>query len=157
MNRLLTDVFLQLKEEGYFERYHKLSLLDIPTEKELSKGNIPIPRNNEILVFAVAEFANIPVSTIFDVIFPSLNVEDYVEVKSILNYVTVNPSYEIDYLPKGYSGICLFEFPDGKPDILKKLAVYGEKKDYSIHDTLLLTQKPVLDKILNFMEHPLTL
>lgn len=48
---------------------------------------------------------------------------------------------------KGYSGLCLLNFPQGKPDILKNIPVYGENKDYEKHDILILTQRAVLERI----------
>jgi hypothetical protein len=152
MNSVLSNIILSLNEQGYYKKYHEMGLIDLPSEKDLSKGKLPVPQTNEIFIFGTTGYADIPVETLFDVIFSYHGVIDYVYEKSILKYVSVNPSYEINYLPQGYSGLCLLEFPDGKPDILNKLAIFGDKKDYSIHDTLILTQKPILEKILNELE-----
>jgi hypothetical protein len=143
----LSEIIISLRSQDFYKGYYELSLLDIPTERVLSKGKPPAPGTNEYYIFGTS-FMDVPVGASFDVIFPYHHVEEYIHAASILKYVNVNHSYEIDYLPNGYSGICLIEFPNGKPDILKKLAVYGEKYDDSIHDTLILTQKPIIDKIL---------
>ncbi|MEN9918035.1 MAG: hypothetical protein RL662_471 [Bacteroidota bacterium] len=147
MNQL-GEFFLDLQGDGFFEENSKLSLLDIPTKKDLLKGNIPHPANDQLLLFGAAEYADIPIETHFDVIIPYRKMEEYVYARSILIYITVNPSYEINFLPKGYSVICLLEFTEGKPDILNKLAIYGDKKDYYTHDILILTQKLILEEIL---------
>ena len=146
---ILGEIVLSLHKQGYFKKYQELLLTDFPTEKDLSKGKIPIPMENEIFIFGTSGYCDVPVETSFDVIISNSNALNYVFIKSILKYVSVNPSYEIDYLPNGYSGLCLLEFPDGEPDILNKLGIAGEKKDFSIHDFLILTQKPILEKILD--------
>lgn len=139
---------LNFSQQNYFDNYPTLSILDIPTSKELNRGlNSRIINENEMFLFAAADYVNIYINTSFNIIIPSRNIENSIESHTILKYVSVNPSYEIDYLPKGYSGICIFEFPNGKPDILNKLAVYGEKKDFSQHDTLILTHIKILDLI----------
>jgi hypothetical protein len=143
------ETMFKLNEKKYFNIHTTITLLDIPTKKEIERGlQDKVISSNEIFVFAASNYTDIKIETIFDTIIPIRNITAYLECSCILKYVSVNPSYEIDYIPKGYSAICLFEFPDGKPDMLNKLAYYGEKKDYTKHDTLILTQKAVMDKLL---------
>jgi hypothetical protein len=145
----ISEIIFELKQQNYFTNFPTLSLLDIPTAKELARGLNHIEVNKkEIFLFAAADYTEIKKQTIFNTLIARTNIENTISCNVILKYVSVNPSYEIDYIPKGYSAICIFEFPDGKPEILNKLAIYGEKKDYSKHDTLILTQKEVLDKLL---------
>jgi hypothetical protein len=145
----ISEIMFELSQKNYFADYPTLSLLDIPTTKELNRGlDNKIINSDEVFLFASAGLTEIKNLTSFNMLFAYRNLEHSVNCNVILKYISINPSYEIDYLPKGYSAICIFEFPEGKPEILNKLAYYGEKKDYSIHDTLILTQKPVLTEIL---------
>jgi hypothetical protein len=151
MDKILDEIFAILIELGYYKKYHDICLFDLPDKINLQKGKLPVPQENEMFIFGKG-YMDIPIGASFDVIFPARDVKNYIYTNSILKYVSVNPSYEIDYLPCGYTGMCLLDFSEGKPEILKKLAIFGEKKDYSIHDTLILTQKPILDKILKELE-----
>jgi hypothetical protein len=126
--------------------------LDLPNEDMLK--NIPLkPMQNELYVFARGYSDELKIGSTFNVVFPSKNPNEYVESLIELKYISVNPKHEIDYLPKGYSGICLLKFQNEKPDeILNKLAIYDEKKDKHKHDTLFLTQKEGLNKLLKVIE-----
>ena len=136
-------------KEEYYKTHKELLLTNFPCEIDLSKGKLPIPKETEIFIFGTSGYCDVPIETPFDIIYPNRNILDYVFVKSTLKYVSVSPRYEIDYLPNGYSGLCLLEFPEGIPDMLNKLGMSREKKDFSTHDYLWLTQKTILDKILS--------
>lgn len=107
---------------------------------------------NEIFIFASADFTDVKTGSEFNVIFPWKNLHEYEKCSCVLNYVSVNPNYETDYLPKGYSALCILEFINGTPEMLRLLAIYGEKKDYTKHDTLILTQKEALNRLLKEIE-----
>lgn len=148
----ISNFFIQLNENRELKENPSILLLDFPRIIDLQKGNLPNSMENAIYVFCTTVLSNGELDIHINTKFNSLiayRSNEYTQCNTILKYVSVNPSYEIDYLPGGYTGLCLLEFPDGKPDILKKLAVYGEKKDYSIHDTLILTQEAILKKILD--------
>jgi hypothetical protein len=149
MRNIVGEIRLSLHHnEEYYKTHKELLLTDFPCEIDLSKGVLPIPKETEIFIFGKSGYCDVPIETSFDVIYPGRNILDYVFVKSTLKYVSVNPRYEINYLPNGYSGLCLLEFPEGIPDILNKLGTSREKTDFSIHDFLWLTQKPVLERML---------
>ena len=144
---ILGEIRLSLHKEGYYTKYKELLLTDFPCEIDLSKGKLPIPKETEIFIFGTSGYCDVPIETSFDIIYPSHNILKYVFVKSILKYVSVSPRYEIDYLPSGYSGLCLLEFPEGIPDMLNKLGMSREKKEFSTHDYLWLTQGPIVERI----------
>lgn len=153
LSNTLGEILNELNYEGESNKNSSLLILDLPKESELKKDNLTALNNqNQLYVFATTLVANghleIKVGTPFDIIFPSKETNKYIMCDVILKYVNVNPRYEIDYLPGGYTGICLLEFNNGIPEIISKLAYYGDKKDYSIHDILILTQKPILTEIL---------
>jgi len=148
-NSLIEKIFLQLEDDKIFDEYLSLYLLDVPRDEDLKKNINVVPLENDFFVFARGYNDKLKVNTKFDVIIPRRSINESIYCRSILKYVSVNPNYEIDYLPCGYSAIGLLEFPDGKPELLKRLAVFMEKKDYTIHDSLILTQKAILDKILS--------
>lgn len=140
-------IVFELFQSGFLEDKPDLLLVDIPREKDLLKGNTPKNINeNELFVFH--PYYDIKINTTFDTLYAYQNIEKWVEVKCTLKYVSVNPSYEIDYIPAGYSAICLLEFENGIPEIAKKLPFYMDKKDPLKHDVLGLTQKTVLEKLI---------
>ena len=148
-NSVIEKIFTQLEDDKTFDEYLSLYLLVIPRDEDLKKNVNIVPSKNDFFVFARGYNDKLKINTNFDVIIPRRSVNESIFCHSILKYVSVNPSYEIDYLPRGYSSLCLLEFPNGKPKLLKKLPIFCGTTDYSIHDMLILTQKSVLDKILN--------
>ena len=150
-----TEIILELFKSGFLKDKPDLLLVDIPTEKDLQKGNLPkIVNKNEIFIFVYHPYYDIKVNTTFDTLYAYKNIEEYVEVKCTLKYVSVNPSYEIDYIPAGYSALCLFEFENGVPEIIKKLPFFLEKKDLIKYDSLALTQKLVVERIIEIKKEP---
>lgn len=152
MKNKLGEFFNELDNNGKLNNNPSLLLLEFPKESHLKLSNLPELNNvHQIFVLATTLVGNgyleIKVGSHFNIIFPSKDTNSFINCNAILKYVNVNPRYEIDCLPGGYTGICLLEFKEGIPLIMEKLTNYGEKKDYSRHDTLVLTQMEVLDLI----------
>ncbi|CAA9200767.1 hypothetical protein [Flavobacterium collinsii] len=150
----IDEFFIELNNEGELKKYPSLLIMDLPKETDIQKGNLKEPNSvNLLYVFATTVVGNgyleIKVNTKFDIIFAKKNSNDFEECSVILRYVNMNPRYQIDYLPGGAIGLCLLEFPNGKPELFNKLKYYGEKKDYNKHDTIILTQRIVIEKLLN--------
>ncbi len=148
------EFFINLNNIGELEKNPSILILELPNESQLKLGHLPkIDNVNQIFVLATTVVSNgyleIKIGTRFDLIFPSKEIDDFVECSAILKYVNVNPRHEINHLPGGYTGICLLEFQNEIPDeLLNKLATYDEKRDKLKHDTLILTQQDVLNKLL---------
>lgn len=148
MERQFEEIYLKVESEGLFDENKTLYLLDLPNESIIKTISVK-PMQNELFVFARGYNDELKIGSTFDVIFPRRSPNMYIESLIELKYVSVNPKYEIDYLPKGYSGICLLKFHNEMPnEILNKLAVYEEKRDRQKHDTLILTQKEGINKLL---------
>lgn len=145
----LEYIYENIYNEGYFEKYLTLYLIDIPTMEQLEKGKVDISTKNDNSIFVIARGYNdkIKIGTTFDAIISRKSIDLSIFHHSILKFISINPSYELDYLPKGNSGLCLLEFPDGKPDLLNKLILESKENDNK-QNILILTQKPVLEKIL---------
>ncbi len=148
------EFFTELHTKNELKIFPSLLLLDLPRESDLKKGNfVKSINSNQFYVFATTLISDgnleIKKNTKFDVLCSRKRPIDFVECDVVLKYINVNPRYEIDYLPGGYTGICLIEFKNGKPEILNKLAFFGEKKEYGKNDRLILTQKELLNKLLN--------
>jgi hypothetical protein len=152
MERQFEEIYLKVESEGVFDENKTLYLLDLPNSDMLK--NIPLkPMKNELFVFARGYNDELKTGSTFNVVFPRKKPNQYFECLIELKYVSVNPKYEIDYLPKGYSGICLLKFQKEIPnEILNKLAGFDEIKDKQKHDTLILTQKEGLNKLLKEIE-----
>lgn len=150
----LEKIILELRQNGFLEDKPDILLVDIPTEKDLQKGNLPkMVNKNEIFAFVFHPYYDIKINTTFDILYSSKNIDDWKETKCTLKFVSVNPSYEIDYIPNGYSALCLFEFEKGIPEMIKNLSYFMDKKDPIQHDSLVLTQKLVLEKIIEIKSH----
>lgn len=135
-----------------------LPLIQIPdweqTKKYYSvnpqhKLNSLILNDNQIISDCRTLCTDILCNTKFDILFSHNEVEKYVKTDAILEYVSVNRSYEVELLPKGYTGFCIINFPNGQPELLKKLRPEKENYDLTKYDTLYLTQSAVLERILN--------
>ncbi|WP_264529063.1 hypothetical protein [Flavobacterium sp. N502540] len=147
------DIETKLYSNGYLKKYPTLFLQDIPREKDLQKGNLPkVENTNQIFLFARAYDLDIKVNETFDLILTYNNIDQWLKTKCILKYVSVNPSYEIDYIPMNYSALCLFEFENGKPEIINKLKYYMEEKGPD-HDSLIISQMPLYFKVLEILNN----
>ncbi|MBE8726171.1 hypothetical protein [Flavobacterium hungaricum] len=107
---------------------------------------------NQIIVECCSHGTDILTGTEFDVIFPHNGVENFLSVSAILEYVSYNRSYEVDMVPNGYSPLAIINFPQGKPEVLKKLKAGKEKFDFNKHDYFYLTQKKVMEKIVKELD-----
>lgn len=151
--KISPEIFEKTLSEGYYQKYPHLLLVDIPQrDKEeqymwrLQKlGLSSLISENSILINA-SGYLDIPLNTSFNMLFPTDDIERYFEVNATMVYVNVNWQREIDYLPKGYTGTCLFSFEPKIPPILKKLGVYLDKSQDS--QMFYLTQKPIIDRLL---------
>lgn len=144
----LYEAFVAIKD-------HTLNTLVFEIPDIISRNNISkfkglnqnIPLASQYLGTGRFRF-DIPTMVEFDVIFSRKNPLDYQPTRAILKWVNVNPNIETDFLPAGYSGICLIDFPQGKPNMLKKLPEFGEEIRGTEYDILYLTTQPVMNKIL---------
>lgn len=132
--------------EGLFDKNLSLYLLDIPTIEDLQKGISVTPSQNDFFVFARGYNDLIKVGSIFETIISRKSTSECLYQKSIIKYISVRKGDNIDYLPRGYSAICLIEFPDGIPEIIKKIP--SRLHERNIYNFVLLSQKTSLDYIL---------
>lgn len=152
------SIFAEIIREGYYQKYPDLLLIDIPNYQEKEHMDWRLSKlgltnlMSECSVFINAKgLVDIPLNTEFNILFSVNALESYLEIKAKLIYVNVNRQREIDYLPSGYTGTCLFNFDDVIPPILSKLAIYGEKRDLNKTEMFYLTQRPLLDRILELI------
>jgi hypothetical protein len=125
---------------------------DIIENAEISqyKGlDTNIPENSQYLGTG-RHSLDIPVGNKFEVIFAKSNMKNYQKVESSILYANVNPSVELDYLPAGYSGICLVNFPNGMPEILSNLPKYNSARSKD-SDMVYLTSQKTMDRIIELL------
>jgi hypothetical protein len=145
MNEDTDTFYLRMEAQGLFAVHPTLYLIDLPSDAMLQRFQL-IPAENQLAVFARGYSDTLRVGTQFDVLFPQKHPDDLVYCAVTLAYVSVNPGYEIDHLPHGYSGICFLEFEGDLPKaLLKKLAAYDCLKDPKVHDLLVLTQRAAVE------------
>ena len=143
-----------IRKEGLYEEYNDMFIPDRLGEEEsdafinslrrLKLGHLI--NDNSILVYGKAS-RDIKVNESFDVLFSHQNFIEEVQVEATLKYVNLSASRKIDFLPKGYSGVCLIEFNGSIPDLIWQLGVYGEKDCREEKTTLYLSEKPVLERL----------
>lgn len=144
----LEEKLIELESVGLFDENLSLYLLDTPTKEDLQKSINIVASENDFFVFAKGYSDSIKVGTTFEAIISRKFTSQSIYHKSILKYVSVRKGDKIDYLPRGYSGICLLEFPDSIPKIIKNLPSRADKKDEETYDSLVISQKNALDRIL---------
>lgn len=154
-----SHVFDALLNEGFYEKYNDLFISDRlgweqtkSFEQNLQRLGLGKLINPKTVLVLGKGCKDIQLNETFDVLFPHKEVEANIEVKATLRYVNLSPGRKIDYLPKGYTGICLLDFKDGIPDLIDRLKVYGDKQPIHKHRTLYLSQRPILDRILELMK-----
>lgn len=125
-------------------------LPDIIHDENISKHkglSTEIPKTSQYLGTGKFSF-DIPKNIEFDVIFSRKSPLTYKKTKAVITWFNINANIKTDYLPSGYSGICIVDFPEGKPELLKSLAEFGTDKYGKDYDELYLTTQEVMDKIL---------
>ncbi|MFN4198075.1 MAG: hypothetical protein ACK4FS_03510 [Flavobacterium sp.] len=128
-------------------------LPDIISQENINKHkglSTKIPKTSQYLGTGRFGF-DIPEGVELDVIFPKSNPIAFIKTKAVLKWFSVNANIKTDYLPTGYSGICLIDFPEGKPELLKNLVEFGTDKYGKDYEELYLTTQAVMDKILKKM------
>ena len=153
--RLEQNVINTLRTEGFYDSYNDLFISDRveKEEVEIFKKNLQrlglgnLFNSQTILVFGKS-LKDLHLGDVFEVFFPHEEVEKNIKLEAILKYVNLSKGRKIDYLPKGCTGICLIEFKGEIPKIIDRLKFYNEKFDELRHYNFYLTQKPILDRIL---------
>jgi len=146
----MRKIYQILKDvESLFPDIAVFDIPDIIMEEDLDSLDL----NKEIFENSVylgtgRHHIDIPIGTAYNVIFSREDPLNYIETNAILKYVNVNPTVETDFLPAGYSGLCLMHFPSGKPELLDKLGPFNNVKDRDKHDVLYLTNQEVMDEII---------
>lgn len=107
---------------------------------------------NQILVECYSYHTNIPTDSKFEVIFLNNDVKNFMNVSAALEYVSYNRSFEVDIVPNGYTPLAIINFLEGKPEILNKLRPESEKRDFSKYDYICLTNREVVEKVLNELD-----
>lgn len=90
-------------------------------------GKAGLVNENTVFVFAKPDF-DVPVGAEFKAIAPWDKSESAMSTRAVLRFVQINRSRHTTCLYQGYSGICLFEFPDGIPELVRNLPVFGQKR-----------------------------
>jgi hypothetical protein len=101
---------------------------------DLIKSGLPTdkPDNAEILFVGYA-FADVPVGKRFSVIFPKNNPRGGIYYESKIAAVTQQFGKPTELIPRGWKTICLVEFPQEIPEIIKNLPIvdtWFENDDY---------------------------
>lgn len=140
---------LMLLDSGSFKSDPTLFVVDIPGDNDLRKGKLPSLENeNQVFLFVKSYQINVKIHTKFDVLFLYSDIGNHLVTNIELLYSSVNPSYEIDFIPLGYTSLCLFEFEDGKPEMLNKLRHYMSSEKCENCDYIIFTQSNLLKHLL---------
>jgi len=148
--KISDEIFDQLKVENIYEKNPTIMLWERPDAGILSRISLT---ENSTKLFAGAKsiYKDVSIYSKFTVLFSLHNPESYIETIAILDLIKISPKIESECLPKGQLTICSIDFPSGKPELLQKLKSYNENMDYTKHDILYLTQKPVITRILELI------
>lgn len=156
--KITDEIFDTLREEQIYDKYDHLYLPDIPNNEQVESINRILSGMNKLnslkgdmaLIFA-RPYRDTKIESKFNVLYSHRNPNNFVTVTATLKFININKhpkrNQEVNLLPGGYSGICLFEFKGGKPDLLNKLNMFGERRDENEHDTLYLSQRAILNRI----------
>lgn len=144
----LYDIFSEIEKK---ESILIFDLPDIISEKSISNYE-SLPKINSVTsqYFGTGRYEiDIKVGREFNILFSKKDPKSYIKTKAVLKYISFNRNIEVDYLPAGYSGICLIDFPEGKPtELLNNLCELGEDKYEKNCDVLYLTTEEGMNEIL---------
>lgn len=145
--QVLEKVYELLIEKGVFKSNSIITLLSLPNEELKSRIKKDRIESNEIILYASNQGLDVPIGKAFDYVISRENFPKSIKVRSTLEYISVNPHYEVSCLPDGYSGACLFKFDDKLPKELDKLCDYSLKYDPLINDFLLVVNEELESSI----------
>ena len=147
-----------IREEGLYDKYNDIFITERIGEQEtkvfeknlkrLDLGHLINPKS--ILVLGKG-YKDILINESFDILFLHENLNNAIEVKALIKYVNLSPGRKIDYLPKGYTGICLIELEDKIPNQIYDLKVYGDKERKGEKNVLYLSEKPIYKRLKGLM------
>ncbi len=91
---------------------------------DLIKSGLPIEKsNNTEILFVGYAFADVPVGKSFSMIFQNDNPHKAIRCESNIVAVTQQWGKPLEVIPYGWKTICIIEFPQGIPDIVKNLPI----------------------------------
>jgi hypothetical protein len=147
---LIANRLIEMGSE-IFHNNPVLRLSSFPTESEISKGNldkIKTQKKQQLWINCECYDYDIKIDTTFDILFKHSDVKEYKKIKADIKYIAIkNDGTQSQILPRGYFALCLIEF-DTIPDMLSYLRYSDKVMNKEENDILFLTQKLVLDKIL---------
>lgn len=150
MSMFSGETLQRLFEEGVLNRNPFLTLHEGVNEEDLHRYKLSkdIPKTS-VFIDAKSSYNDIDLNITFDIVFALHSPFEYETVASQIKSAAIRPGVNLDKLPKGYSGICLIDFPFGKPLLLKRLRPANKQIDFKNYDTLYLTTQKVMDAILS--------
>jgi len=143
------EFFEQLVSTDEFNENPLLLLEELPATRHLANMK-PGSLGREVYIIA-GTGKDISVNQTFDVIFAKKDPTNYIQTDAILKYVNIRPSHEITTLEAGMSGLCLVEFSQGIPELIKKLKPFEETYKNEAYDFLYLTTQALMDKIIELL------
>ena len=144
------EFFEQLISTDEYKENPLLLLVELPKAQHLISMKPALPNKDVYFIGSVGK--DISVNQTFDVIFAKKDPTNYIQIDSRLKLVNVRPSDEITTLYGGMSGLCLVEFSQGIPELLKKLKPFEETYKNEAYDILYLTTQALMDKIIELLD-----
>jgi hypothetical protein len=137
-------------ESGFLEK-RPLSPIDIRLEsndKEIKRHHLNTEiKEHQLYLGCYRPKMDIYIGQKFDVVFPSKNLLAAVKIDARLIALKVSPSVQSDFIPRGYSAVCLLEFSKEVPESFTSLPISESKWSSETNDIFFLTTQEVFDKI----------
>lgn len=155
MNKMIFDIFGQLREIGILNKYPFLGADVMLSDNDISHYQLsPIDRNKYIYIKNIGRDSDIILGEKYNIMF-SLNApKNYIKLDCEIDFVSLKKNDNIGIIPRGYGGCVRLKFKDKVPEITKLLVQdRNEKFDKEKNQYIYFTTQEVMDKILEELEN----
>ncbi|MGB0431369.1 MAG: hypothetical protein ACPGLV_12915 [Bacteroidia bacterium] len=126
-----------------------LSISERLSKDDIEKNKLTNPKDNSAYFLVNAYDKDIAIGTSFDVVFARSSPKKHKFINATLAWVNVNPSYKLEYLPKGFGGFGLIQFSKAIPEIFESLNFYSKPRIKNQYDVLYLTSNKMYTSLMN--------
>lgn len=154
MNKMIFDIFGQLREIGILNKYPFLGADVMLSDNDISHYQLsPVDRNKYIYIKNIGRDCDIILGEKYNIMFSVNTPKNYLKLDCEIDFVSLKKNDNIGIIPRGYGGCVRLKFKDKVPEITKLLVQdRNEKFDKEKNQYIYFTTQEVMNKILEELE-----
>ena len=154
MNKMIFDIFGQLRETGILNKCPFLGADAMLSNKDISYYQLPpIDRDIYIYIKNIGRDKDIIIGEEYSIVFNFDNPKDYQKVQCEIDFVSIKRGDNIGIIPSGYGGCVRLKFKNRIPEITSLLMQDDDEQfDKEKNQYIYFTTQEVMDKILEELD-----